>query len=926
MVTTCLPSYQPDLLVRREIDVTYAGEGVFNLTGDRQTKYVELDPGDTARYLVSLVNAGNLVNQFTLKGPAGANGWAVKYTSMESTLRFDGSAAAVDTGNWGPGPQWTVEAWVSPSAVPAGRRTILGGFGGCHDWGVTLQDGQFGVAIRPPGDCTATLRSGTAAALNTWHHVAGTCDGATAVLYVDGVVVASGPVDPNYQPYANTRIGGEVCCAGNNFPGLIAEARVWGRALSAAEVRSRMGQILTGTEAGLLGYWHLNEVGGGQAVDATGNGHTGTLTGGAAWDTRPVDVTSRLTGPGWTGDPLMPGGSVNLWIDVTPDTSVPGGLTYEALLTAISAADASKGDAVKLVTTLLASGSQPESRLYTTTADFERGVLVGVDDLTKSDQVQLSLEATTLPFIWVPNSSEGTASKVDTRTGRELARYRTCPPGINGNPSRTTVDLFGNCYVANRNAATIVKIGLYESGQFVDRNGDHLIQTSHDANGDGNITPDEMLPWGQDECVLFEVVVIPGQEGTYLPGAQTLQYIDNYWNPGPRGLAVDAKGNVWVGAHDTMMFYYLDGKTGQILKSVDVSSVGHTSYGAVIDSQGILWSSGYRESGQNSVLRMNPVDYSFSVINFNFHTYGLGLDRDNHLYVSGHQESKLARINILTTNVDWIVDGYYRSRGVAVTEDGDVWVACSQDGVVARFSHEGHVKTTIPVGPEPTGVSIDASGKVWAVNNGNDYIHRIDPATSQVDLEKRILGSTHYGYSDMTGIIARNETTRLGTWTVIHNSKIPNAAWGLLTWHTDDPAGTNVTIRVRSSNDQARWSDWESATNAVRLLTTPAGKYLEVEVTFQATGDGKSPILYDLLIQPLRVGGPELTATLLGDGRVAISWEPPATGTYQLEYIDSLGSGGAWAPLTVQPVLVNGRNVVTVTASPAKRFYRLHAQ
>ncbi len=594
-------------------------------------------------------------------------------------------------------------------------------------------------------------------------------------------------------------------------------------------------------------------------------------------------------------------------------------------MAARSTFDAAIGDAVKLVTTLLASSGQPESKIYSTTADFERGVLVGVDDQTKTDQLQLGTESTTLPFIWVPNSNESTVSKVDTRTGRELARYRTCPPGVNGNPSRTTVDLFGNCYVANRNTATIVKFGLFESGQFVDRNGDGLIQTSHDANGDGNISSDEMLPWSQDECILYEVVVIPGQENTCLPGAHAGSYIDNYWNPGPRGLAIDAKGNFWIGTHDTMTFYYVDGPSGKILKTIDVSSVNHTSYGAVIDSQGILWSSGYKDSGQCNVLRLNPADDSFSVINFNFHTYGLGLDQNNHLFVSGHQESKLARIDVLTMNVDWVVDSFHLSRGIAVTDDGDVWVAASEAGVVGRFSNDGLLKGTIPVGNTQAGVAIGASGKVWAVNYGDEYIHRIDPATSQVDLTKRIVGGTHYGYSDMTGIIARNETTRLGTWTVVHNSKVLHAAWGTVSWHTDDPAGTSVTVRVRSSNDQERWSNWESARNAIGLTNTPPGKYLQVEVAFQAGVTGASPVLYDLTVQPVRVGGPELRAETVANGRVAVSWEPSATGNYGLEYVDELG-GGSWTPVQQAPVLVNGRNVVTVPTNPNKRFYRLHVR
>jgi hypothetical protein len=59
---------------------------------------------------------------------------------------------------------------------------------------------------------------------------------------------------------------------------------------------------------------------------------------------------------------------------------------------------------------------------------------------------------------------------------------------------------------------------------------------------------------------------------------------------------------------------------------------------------------------------------------------------------------------------------------------------------------------------------------------------RIDPATNSVDLSKRILGGYHYGYSDMTGIISRTATTKLGVWTLTHDSHFPGAAWGTQQW------------------------------------------------------------------------------------------------------------------------------------------------
>ena len=624
--------------------------------------------------------------------------------------------------------------------------------------------------------------------------------------------------------------------------------------------------------------------------------------GGAGWTVRYLDsvsagadITSDMTGGG-TIVALPPAASWEGRVEVTFDTTVPRGASNELLVTASAIGTAGPSvpsDTVRIITSVITETNIAQGGTYTTEADFEKGTLVGLS--YGNDQLQLSSEISVLPFIWVPNSNEGTVSKVDTRTGREIGRYRTCPTGVNGQPSRTTIDQFGNCWVANRQSGTVVKIGLMENGQYLDRNGNGVVDTSQDTNGDGDITGSETLAWSQDECVLYEVILIPGKEGTYTPGTYAGGYVDNYWNPGPRGIAVDYAGNVWAGTHDTMKYYYLDGTSAAILRTNDTSAFGHTPYGAVIDANGILWSSGYREPGQNSVLRLDPKDNSMSAINFEFHTYGLGLDRSNHLFVSGHQESKLSRINVLTGAREWTVNAGYASRGVTCTDDGDVWVACSSEGTVWRFSNDGIYESKIAVGSTPTGVSVDAAGKVWVVNDGDENIVRVDPALGAygaIDMTKRIIGGLHYGYSDMTGIISRSATTRFGTWTVRHNSKVEFTQWNALTWHGTNLVVTNIvgsvtnvftncTVRVRSSNDQQQWSGWERAESGYPLSATPAGQWLEIEVTLQQLSPEGSPVLYDIAVTPIPQG--------VADLEVSQSWS----------------SAYAWWPLTNRITVIN---------------------
>ncbi len=500
-------------------------------------------------------------------------------------------------------------------------------------------------------------------------------------------------------------------------------------------------------------------------------------------------------------------------------------------------------------------------RTYTVDADFDEGTLVGVEHETVHDQLQLSKESVTLPFIWVPNSNEGTVSKYDTVTGKELGRYRTGPTS-NGSPSRTTVDQKGNVWFGNRGTGTVVKIGLYEAGEWDDRNGDTICQTSRDINNDGMITGAEVLPWWVDECVLFEV----------------------YVGGGPRGIAIDANGDLWAGTFNLSggnKFFHIDGDTGSIIVADTINlystTYSYASYGALVDAHGYLWSS----SLSNYVLKIDPATKSITKVNLTFSSYpysitsyGIGIDNNDHLFVAAWGQGLMAKIDVNTAIVlKYAGQGDSHTRGVAVTSDGDVWAVNSQNGDVTRLDNNLTWKATISIGAgdwgaTSTGAAVDAAGKVWACNYHDGFIHRIDPATDSIDLSVQTPGidgtgvGMHYSYSDMTGIIARNITTKMGTWTVCFDSDATDMPWGKISWSSYEPDVTSVTVRVRSSNDKSSWSLWETATNAVSLSSTPVGRYLEIETTLKITSGDESPILYDLTVEvgnlpPVADAGPD---------------------------------------------------------------------
>ena len=74
---------------------------------------------------------------------------------------------------------------------------------------------------------------------------------------------------------AQLGIGATVNTAGNmsyyNFDGSIDEVRIWNKALTQTEIRDNLCQKLTGSEAGLVGYWRFDETSGTTANDSQTN-------------------------------------------------------------------------------------------------------------------------------------------------------------------------------------------------------------------------------------------------------------------------------------------------------------------------------------------------------------------------------------------------------------------------------------------------------------------------------------------------------------------------------------------------------------------------------------------------------------------------------------------------------------------------------
>lgn len=508
-------------------------------------------------------------------------------------------------------------------------------------------------------------------------------------------------------------------------------------------------------------------------------------------------------------------------------------------------------------------------KIYTSLDDFSEGILSPELNYSNSEnKLHLLNKDITFPFIWIPNNN-GTVSKINSLTGEEIARYIVWPSKdkatLYNGPSRTAIDLDGNCWVANRGLGTIVKIGSKENLQFEDRNKNGICDTCIDLNNNGIIDDNEVLPWGEDECVLKEILLFGDNPGAYIPGTYSKEYSNSIF---PRALAIDKNNNLWVGAYDLKKYYKIDCITGSILSVIDLNDWNHHPYGAVVDKYGFLWSS----SGPSEEKNLIKIDTNKEIVvskisNLQELTpYCLALDKFDHLFISGWTSNKLARLNIINNNLDWVYSdskNLNNSRGITCTSDGDVWIANSGNNTVARYSNNGNFIISIPAAKNPTALSVDNIGNIWVCGLTDEKIYMIDSLANTINLVKDIPNSDgHNAYSDMTGIISRTITNKIGRWTVIYDSKSINTLWEKISWDSEEPTGTLITVKVRTSIDKINWSNWKLISNNSSLKSILPGRFLHIEATFKIISGNISPSLSKIIIGLMNAPAKEeLTST-----------------------------------------------------------------
>ncbi|MBL9149908.1 MAG: hypothetical protein JNM94_14555 [Phycisphaerae bacterium] len=499
----------------------------------------------------------------------------------------------------------------------------------------------------------------------------------------------------------------------------------------------------------------------------------------------------------------------------------------------------------------------PVGRTFTTTEDFLDGQIVNLTT-NVGGRLEVNAQASPLPFIWVAASGRGTIIKINTESGQIMGEYLSAPNGMGRNPSRTTVDLNGSVWAGNRDEAgggkgSVVQIALAECC-CEDRNGNGVIDTS---TGLGDIRPwtnaggadtNGGVSTADDECIKKYLRV----EGDYV-----------------RHVSVDADNNVWCAGNfgSDNRFNLLDNATGSVLASFDVGAGG---YGGLVDDNGVLWSAN-RGPGPLTVLRYDTKktlatdDDTWSFLDAG-NAYGIGIDSFGQVWNAQFEWDQVRKFSATGALLGaFATGGGSGDRGVAVSSaDNNVWVANSYANTVTRLANDGSIRKIVDLGPDgsgPTGVAVDAAGKIWATCLNSSTCKRIDPnggpdGLGAVDLTVSLgAGANPYNYSDMTGS-ALVSVTAQGNWSVVHDGLVEGGRWHAIRWNAEacadpsEPEGTSIVVEVRAADTEGGLlAKPYVVVGNDETLAGIEGRFIQVKATLDGLPNPfTTPVLCDLTI------------------------------------------------------------------------------
>ncbi|MCY1005416.1 lyase [Nannocystis pusilla] len=345
-------------------------------------------------------------------------------------------------------------------------------------------------------------------------------------------------------------------------------------------------------------------------------------------------------------------------------------------------------------------------------------------------------------YIFIPSQDLDDVAKVNTQTLVEEARYKIGPGGESA--SRTAVSADGRYVVVNNRQTGRSTMLAANVEDCVDTNGSGVIDTSQNAG--------DVRPWGQDECILWQIQWPYG--GAWDDGPRGVTWTPGTWDP-VQCKYVDPK--VWIGymAQDQTSVHLVrvavDGTVEETIVVPGWNGSGFAPYGAALDPDFKPWFSSLRGEFVRVNTDQNPITVDRFTPPGNVQSYGFTVDPDGHPWFGGNC-GPITRFDP-DTQTYTAIPGTEAGCWRGVTADKNfTWVANNSPCALAQVDRMTNTlvaqHNTNPCSTA-IGLSVDIEDFVWLVDQGG-WAWKIDPDNVPAMQQVMVPGS-HYVYSDMTG-------------------------------------------------------------------------------------------------------------------------------------------------------------------------------
>jgi hypothetical protein len=408
--------------------------------------------------------------------------------------------------------------------------------------------------------------------------------------------------------------------------------------------------------------------------------------------------------------------------------------------------------------------------------------------------------------VFVPNTGEGTLSAIDPDSALERARYRT----LADEPAQIAIDYAGGAWVLGEQSdggSALTHIAGDEAS-CVDRDGDGL---------DTSSGPSDVLPLGQDDCVLLDIAL-----------ARELGRA--------RGLAVSGLRSpdreapvLWIGLPQERALIALDGESGEELERVETPSF--RPYAAMFDPWGTLWAidrDGWLARVETALsppaVHVREVELTCYVLS------SIAIDESGVITLAGAECESVARYD--PTRESWtFVDmpGVLDARAVTTLSE-DSWVTHTA-GRLTRIAHEPlALGETYGLGSgrvvpfDSSAISGDEAQRLWIASStgalsGGGLLTRFDVEAGRVTAQTE-LGFLPRPEGDMTGARRFTELEPEGRAHQVFTGCTQNENAGSssgTTWHALHIAGvigegSSVDAAVRQADTRAELDDEDFVT------------------------------------------------------------------------------------------------------------------